>query len=104
MNRTKMIEEAVLITGMTKKDTEEALNAFLQVIEKALVSDNPVSILGFGCLTVKTKPVHFRRNLRTNEMEQIPAKKWIKFKAGNKLLAKINSPIEDNNSNHPFKG
>ena len=89
---------------MTKKDTEEALNAFLQVIEKALINDEPILFLGFGSLTVKTKPVHLRRNPRTNEMEQIPAKKWIKFKAGNKLLTKINSPVEDNNSNHPFEG
>lgn len=90
MNKAELIERTLLITGMTKRDTTEVVDAVVKVIEDALVAGEDVSILRHWSLLVREKPAHFKRNPLTGEKFEVPAKKWVKFSGGKQLMKRMN--------------
>lgn len=90
MNKTELIERTVLITGMTKRDTQETLDAAIRVIEDALVRGESISILRHWSLLVREKPAHFKQNPLTGEKFRVPEKKWVKFSGGKQLMKRMN--------------
>ena len=85
MNKTELIDAMVAKTGMTKKDTKLALDAFLEVTTQALKTEKRLSLPGFATWKVIDRPARSGRNVRTGTVITIPAKKVVKFKAGNLL-------------------
>ncbi|MCP1185075.1 HU family DNA-binding protein [Paenibacillus sp. 1781tsa1] len=53
MNKADLINVVVEKTGMTKKDTEKAINETLQAITEALASGDKVQLFGFGNFEVR---------------------------------------------------
>ena len=85
MNKTELIAAAAEQTGLTKKDTEKALNAVLDVITAALCKDDKVQISGFGIFEVKEREARTGRNPRTGEAMEIAASRVPSFKASKTL-------------------
>ena len=52
MNKTELIASMAEISGVSKKDTEQVLNAFTAAVEKALKCDGKVQLPGFGTFEV----------------------------------------------------
>ena len=48
MNKQELIEKMALKTEATKKDTEKALKAFVDVVTETLSDGGDVNIIGFG--------------------------------------------------------
>ena len=71
MNRTKKDIAAAVAdqTGMTKKDSEAAVNAVFEVITDTLKDGGEVSIAGFGKFVVAEKPARQGINPATGEVE-----------------------------------
>ena len=83
MNKGELIEAVAKDTGMTKADSERALNSVLGNIIKG--AKDSVQLVGFGTFkTVKTK-ARKGINPQTGEALKIPAKKVIKFKISKNL-------------------
>ncbi len=83
----KMAEKAEL----TKKDTELALNAFMETVEEALASGDKVKLTGFGTFEVRDRKARQGINPQNPEEKiNIPAKKVPAFKAGKILKEKTN--------------
>ena len=85
MNKAELINAAAEKAGLSKKDTENALNAALDVIAAALAEGDKIQLVGFGSFEVKSRAARIGRNPRTKEQIDIPASKIPVFKAGKAL-------------------
>lgn len=81
MNKTELIAAAAERSGMTKKDTEKALNAALDAITAALVAGDKVQVSGFGIFEVKEREARIGRNPQSGEPMEIAASRVPAFKA-----------------------
>ena len=82
MNKTELITVMAETSGLSKKDCDVALAAFIAAIETALKSGDKVQLVGFGSFEVKERAARTGRNPRTKESVEIPASKAPAFKAG----------------------
>lgn len=85
MNKAELISAAAEKAGLSKKDSEKALNALVETITEAMKSGDKVQLVGFGVFEVKERPARMGRNPRTKEQIEIPASKVPQFKAGKAL-------------------
>lgn len=90
MNKSELITAMAEESGLTKVDTEKALNAFLSQVEKALKTGEKVQLTGFGSFEVKERAARTGRNPQTKEAISIPAGKAPVFKAGKALKDAVN--------------
>ena len=85
MNKTELITETALKTGLTKKDTEKALNAAFELMTAELAKGETVKLAGFGNLVVKERPERQSRNPRTGETITVAASKTVQFRPAKAL-------------------
>lgn len=90
MNKTELIAAMAEKSGLTKKDAELALKAFIESVEEALVAGEKVQLIGFGTFETRERAAREGRNPKTREVIQIPACKAPAFKPGSALKEKIN--------------
>ncbi len=91
MNKAELIAEVAAKTGLSKKDTEKAVNAALDTITASLENGEKVSLVGFGVFDVKEREARMGRNPRTKEEIPIPASRVPQFKAGKALKEAIDN-------------
>ncbi len=82
MNKSELVGKIAEQTGMTKKDTEKVVNAFVNVVQDTLSGGDTVAILGFGTFLARERPAREGRNPRTGETIQIPASRVPVFRPG----------------------
>ena len=85
MNKSELVASVAEVAELTKKDAEKAVNAVFASVQKALVEDDKVQIIGFGTFEVRTRAARKGRNPQTGETIEIPASKNPVFKAGKAL-------------------
>ena len=85
MNKAELINAAAEKAGLSKKDTEAAVNAAIEVITAALADAEKVQLVGFGAFEVKARAERIGRNPKTKESIKIPASKVPVFKPGKAL-------------------
>ena len=85
MNKAELIAEVAVKTGLSKKDSEKAVNAALDTIAVSLEKGEKVQLVGFGVFDVKERGVRMGRNPKTKEEIEIPASRVPQFKAGKAL-------------------
>ena len=85
MNKAELIAEVAVKTGLSKKDSEKAVNAALDTVTASLQSGEKVSLVGFGVFDVKEREARMGRNPKTKEEIEIPASCVPQFKAGKAL-------------------
>ena len=85
MNKAELIAEVAVKTGLSKKDSEKAVNAALDTIAVSLEKGEKVQLVGFGVFDVKERGVRMGRNPKTKEEIEIPASRVPQFKAGKVL-------------------
>ncbi len=93
MNKTELVEAIAKQAGLSKTDSEAALNAFTETVKKALADkkgDRKVQLVGFGTFEVAERKARSGRNPATGETIKIKASKAPKFKAGKALKDAVN--------------
>lgn len=85
MNKTELIAAVAEKTGLSKKDTEAAVNATLLTITETLKAEEKVQLVGFGSFETKERAARTGLNPRTKETVEILASKVPAFKAGKAL-------------------
>ncbi len=85
MNKTELISKIAEKAKISKKEAENAVNAFTNVVADALVDGDRVQIVGFGTFEVAERAARTGRNPKTGETIEIGASKSPKFKAGKAL-------------------
>ncbi|PNV62428.1 HU family DNA-binding protein [Clostridium sp. chh4-2] len=90
MNKTELIAAIAAKANLSKKDAEEALKAFTDVVAEELVKGEKIQLVGFGTFEVSERAAREGRNPKSGEVMNIPASKSPKFKAGKALKDKVN--------------
>ncbi len=90
MNKTELVAEMAEKAGLSKKDSEAALKAFIDVVSAQLRKGDKVQLVGFGTFEVTKRAAREGRNPQTNEVMKIPASKAPKFKPGKALKELVN--------------
>ncbi|HOO50071.1 MAG TPA: HU family DNA-binding protein [Alphaproteobacteria bacterium] len=91
MNKSELVEAVAKKTDMTKAASQEAIEAIIECISKALKKGDEVRLVGFGTFSVAKRAASTGRNPRTGEAIKIPASKQPKFKAGKELKDTVNN-------------
>jgi DNA-binding protein HU-beta len=90
MNKAELVDSIAEETGLTKKDSEAALKAFINSVSKELKKGGSVQLVGFGTFEVGKRAARTGRNPKTGEALKIKASKTPKFKAGKALKDLVN--------------
>ena len=72
-------------TGMTQKDTDKALKAYIEAVTKFLAKGEAVQLIGFGTFETRARAARDARNPQTGEKMKIKATTVPAFKAGKAL-------------------
>ena len=91
MNKAELVAAIAAKTEFSKKDSEKALKAFIDVVTEELTKGGKVQLVGFGTFEVNDRPARTGRNPLTNEPINIAASKAPKFKVGKALKDVINA-------------
>ena len=85
MNKVPLVAKIAEKSGLSKKQAELALGAFIDSVTEALKEGDKVQLMGFGTFEVKERAARTGRNPSTGETIEIPASKTPSFKAGKGL-------------------
>ena len=85
MNKAELVSAVAEKTGMSKNDSEKAVNAAFDTITEALAACDKVQLGGFGAFEVKERGARIGRNPKTKEEIEIPASRVASFKVGKAL-------------------
>ncbi|MCH5272273.1 MAG: HU family DNA-binding protein [Lachnospiraceae bacterium] len=91
MNKAELVAAMAENAGLSKKDSEKALAAFVSVVTNELKKGEKVQLVGFGTFEVAARPERTGRNPQTKKAIKIPASKAPKFKAGKALKDTVNA-------------
>ncbi len=90
MNKSDLINSIASKSGLNKKNSEAALNAFISSVEDTLKGGDKVTLVGFGTFEVRVRAARKGRNPQTKKEITIPASKAPVFKAGKGLKDNVN--------------
>jgi len=85
MNKAELISAVAEKTGLSKKDSEKAINATFDTITLSMEAGEKVQLVGFGAFDIKERASRIGRNPKTKEEIEIPASRVPQFKAGKVL-------------------
>lgn len=94
MNKAELISLlSERVSGISKKQAEECVESFVQIVTDTLVAGGEVNIAGFGAFMPKTRAPRVGVNPQSpTEKIQIPAVTVPKFKAGKGLKDALKQP------------
>ena len=90
MNKTELIAAIADQAELSKKDSEKALKAFVDVVTDELKKEHKVQVVGFGTFETRERAAREGRNPRTKEPINIPASTVPVFKAGKEFKERVN--------------
>jgi len=85
MNKTELVAAIADKAGLSKKDAEAAVKAFIDVVSGAMKDGDKVQLVGFGTFEVSERSARTGRNPQTGETIEIAASRTPRFKAGKAL-------------------
>jgi DNA-binding protein HU-beta len=91
VNKTELIEAVAEAAGLTKTDSDKAVNAFIETVQSTVKGGDKVTIPGFGTFSVSERKARTGRNPQTGEAIKIAASKAPKFSAGSGFKAAVNT-------------
>ena len=91
MNKTEFIAAVAEKAEISKKDSEKALKAFVDVVAEQLKAGDKVQLVGFGTFEVSERAAREGRNPQTGKTMKIEACKAPRFKAGKALKDAVNA-------------
>lgn len=89
MTKKELITALSEKTGLSKKDTENFVAAFVDTVSDELSAGNAVAIAGFGSFEVRSRKEKTCINPQTKEKMVVPASKAPAFKPGKALKDRI---------------
>ena len=91
MNKTELVAAISEKTELTKKDSEKALKALIDVVAEELKKGEKVQLVGFGTFEVSESAASTGKTPQTGAEIKIAACKAPKFKAGKALKDAVNA-------------
>ena len=85
MKKAEFIDSVAKKAGLSKKDSEAALNAVLQTLTEGLSAKKSISFIGFGTFSTTPRSARKAKVPGTTKVVDVPATTAVKFKVGKKL-------------------
>ena len=85
MNKKELVAAIADKAELSKKDSEKALKAFVDVVTDELKKGRKIQLVGFGTFEVTERAAREGRNPQTGKTMKIEACKAPRFKAGKAL-------------------
>lgn len=89
MTKAELVAMIASKSNLTKKDSESALNAFIESVTEAMKKGDKISLVGFGTFETRKRAERTGVNPRTKETIKIPATVAPVFKAGKTLKENV---------------
>ena len=90
MNKAELVAAIAEKTELSKKDSEKALKAFIDVVTEELKKGEKVQLVGLGTFETSKRAAREGRNPQTGETMKIAASVAPKFKPGKALKDAMN--------------
>ena len=90
MNKSELVDAIAKETGLSKKDSDAAVKAFVDTVTKARKKKDKVQLVGFGTFETVKRAARNGKNPQTGATIKIPASVAPKFKAGKALKDAVN--------------
>ena len=90
MNKADFIEKIAETAGVSKKNADAVMKAFVDVTTEVLKSDDSISLPGFGTFKTTERAEHEGINPRTKEKVMIAKSRVAKFSASSTLKNTLN--------------
>ncbi len=91
MNKAQLIEHLSLKTRLPKSQSEEVLNATLEIIEAAVCQGEEVKLVGFGTFDQSLRKARMGRNPKTGSSLMIPECRVPRFRPGKDFKERLES-------------
>jgi DNA-binding protein HU-beta len=85
VTKSQLVDAIAARTGLTRKQSTDAIEATLSAVEDVLGRGGEVSLAGFGKFTVAERAARQGVHPRTGDPMQIPATRVPRFTAGSNL-------------------
>jgi DNA-binding protein HU-beta len=82
MNKAELVAYVANKTGMTKKDVTSVVDAFVDAVVSTVKSGDAVTLTNFGTFVSVKRKASIKRNPKTGEKVNVPAKKVPRFRPG----------------------
>jgi len=89
VNKDVLIDQVTNMTRLPRKDVEEVVNTFLELIIEKLSLDDKVNLTGFGAFEVKARKGRRGVDPRTLKEIVIPTVRVAKFRPGKTLKESV---------------
>ena len=90
MRKPELVDAIADQADLSKDKANQALNAVLEAITKALKSEDTVNLVGFGTFLQRSRAARTGKNPQTGEPIQIAASNTVAFKPGKALKDAVN--------------
>ena len=99
MNKVELVEAMAKKTGLSKKDAEGALKAFIETVEFEVKKGRKVQLVGFGTFEPRLRKGRSKaRNPRTGEQLSVAPHYVAAFRSGQELKKALwVLPVQDEN-------
>ncbi len=91
LTKTVIAEKIQNKLGLSRTDTYELMEEFLEIIKTTIENGEDIMISGFGKFCVNEKKARKGRNPATDKAMTLPARRVVTFKCSGKLRNLINS-------------
>lgn len=85
MNKGELVEAIAKDAKVSKGQAQDALEALVKHVQKALKKGEKVTLVGFGTFSSAKRAARMGRNPQTGKPIKIPAKKVARFSPGKSL-------------------
>ncbi|USN48229.1 MAG: HU family DNA-binding protein [Pseudobdellovibrionaceae bacterium] len=89
MNKAELIEKLAEKTKTTKTQSENILDAAIEIIQSTVASGTEVKLVGFGTFDRSSRRERNGRNPKTGESIVIPASTVPRFRPGKEFKEKV---------------
>lgn len=89
MNKSELVYEVTNRLDVTRKEVEDVIDCFLDLIAENLANGDKVVLSGFGTFEIRNRVSRSGVNPRTGERIDIPCQKTPAFKVGKILKDKL---------------
>jgi DNA-binding protein HU-beta len=82
MNKAQLVATIASKTGLTKKDVSNVLETFVDTVVSTVSKNDTVTLTGFGTFKSVHRSASVKRNPRTGDPVNVPARNVPKFTPG----------------------
>ncbi|MCI8596933.1 MAG: HU family DNA-binding protein [Lachnospiraceae bacterium] len=90
MNRVEVVAAMAEKTGLSKKEAEKVLKAFMNIVAERLKMDEKIQVAGFGTFKAFARKARVGINPQTGGEMVVKAARTPKFRAGKTLKDALN--------------